>query len=69
MNCYKCGTDKELSKRGNTSYMCRQCRRNEYQERKLKNPKYGCVDPELIRFLDWDIKARKVHKHLVERFS
>jgi len=28
--CYKCGTDKELSKRGKTVMICKPCRRAQY---------------------------------------
>lgn len=51
--CYKCGTDKELSKRGKTVMICKPCRREQYRAYKaskdLKEGKHTFNKPKPVR--------------------
>lgn len=53
--CYKCGTDKELSKRGKTVMICKSCRREQYY-------KYKGIDPPERRPVRVVLPRKVIHK-------
>jgi ribosome-binding protein aMBF1 (putative translation factor) len=74
MYCYKCTSEidlsaKKMNRDGSVTFICRACRREEYQRRKLLNPK-PVTDPNAVAFnaKEWAKMAKERHKKLSEKY-
>ena len=70
--CYKCGTVKELSKRGKTNFMCKTCRRADHKAyrdikyvRKHKDSSFYEKTPRE----DWDKIAKEINNRILVKYA